>query len=277
MVHSLEIVPSLLPHRQSCDDLEIKVESADGSAADHSPPTGATFFKQIHATPKTTIPEIMAAIIGSTAILTSLWAALVLQSFLVLVASVISSVSGVYLFWQQKQWTAMQALEEVCAALSSHLHTLQQSNLSLNVECDKLQRSLQTLVDLEQTAAFLNCTEGFAVEQFSQQIRTHKCVLKSLESNVHAVVLQNLLSVILCSDANSDMIISEEELDDMVQGISQIPGIAFDEERLRKTFLNQSVGAIMELVREFLLHDDTVFRLETIPDKSLQSNLLRTV
>lgn len=241
--------------------------SDEESAQDHLPPpiVHRGLLKPI---PATTWSERLAAGAGCVAFLTSLAAMLIVQSFIVVIAGLLSSVAGVYLYWQQVRWTDLQAIIATRNALAIQRSQFEQSNKDLTNDIERLQSSVHKLQDLEHAAAVLNATESFTVDSFATQIQTNKGILKSLKSNVEAVVLQNLLSVILRSDTDRDLVISEGELDAMIEGMKHITGLSVNEDRLREACLDQSIDAIMDLVRDLVQEDgeinpNAVFRIES--------------
>jgi len=136
--------------------------------------------------------------------------------------------AGVVVFYfPETRSPDIQALQQTKDALTGQVNTMAQSNQELLGKKDQIKASVDRLYELEKATSLLNTTESLTVDAFAAQIQVNKGILKSLRTNVQAVVLQNLLSAILRYDVNQDMIIdSDTELEDMIERMENIAGLA---------------------------------------------------
>ena len=117
--------------------------------------------------------------------------------------------------------------------------------------------TVSKLEEVEQALAILTAAQGQSVDAFRDQVIESKGLLKSMESNHKANVLQNLLTVIFRGDKDRDNHISEHEVDDLLQSIQNATGssVTVHEDRFRKAVTDKPVAAVVDVV-ENLLRDD---------------------
>jgi hypothetical protein len=98
---------------------------------------------------------------------------------------------------------------------------------------------------------------GASLDELERQLQESKQILKGFENNFKAELLQNMMTVILTMDRDGNMILSNEEIDELIQAMEGIHGTQVDEERLKKLIIDQgrSLMGVMEVARN-LLRDD---------------------
>jgi hypothetical protein len=67
--------------------------------------------------------------------------------------------------------------------------------------------------------------------------------------------MQNLLSVVMASDQDKDMLVDQEEVDTLIKRIEGIGGVTIKEDKFRAAFAGNSVSSLMNIVSN-LLRDD---------------------
>jgi hypothetical protein len=67
--------------------------------------------------------------------------------------------------------------------------------------------------------------------------------------------MQNLLSVVMASDADKDMVVDKEEIDTLISRIEGIGGVEVKKDKFRAAFAGNSVSSLMNIVSN-LLRDD---------------------
>jgi hypothetical protein len=200
--------------------------------------------------PETTTRERIAASVGGLAMVTSLAAMVVEPSPLVLFAGILNAlVLGPFLYYQETHLTDITTLLETKETVQVEMNRLIQSNQELIRNVDDLTTSLDRLQDIEQAWIVVNDTTGTTVEELAKQVEENKQLLQTMKGNLKGIVLQNLLSVIVRSDTNGDLILQEEEVTHLMRRISNISGVRVDQVKFRKACQGKSVHAIMDMVK----------------------------
>jgi hypothetical protein len=115
--------------------------------------------------------------------------------------------------------------------------------------------SLQTM---EETLETLQSMQGESVDELENQLEESKQILASMNVNLKSELLQNLISVMLAADANGDMLLSDEEIEDLIHQLESIHGVELKEQMLKNIIIDagRSVAGIMELARHVLCDKD---------------------
>ena len=114
------------------------------------------------------------------------------------------------------------------------------------------------LQELEQSLEDIQALGGASLQELEKQLEESKQILNSFNRNVKADVLQNLMTVLLTMDRDGNMMLSNEEIDELIQTLEGIQGAQMDEARFRKAIIDQgrSITGVMEIARN-LLSDET--------------------
>ncbi|ACI65340.1 predicted protein [Phaeodactylum tricornutum CCAP 1055/1] len=214
-----------------------------------NPETGKGFLKPI---PETTPMEKTMGIVGGACVVTALAAMIVEQSTIVILGGILSSIVGPYAYWQQTRLTDIKALKETHAAIQEEVDRFSDENHRLSSNIDHLTGSVNNLKDVEDALQILTQQQGKSVNAFAKQVQENKSILAQMQTNLKANVLQNLLSVILRSDTDQDMKISEAEVSDLTRRINNMAGVRVHENRFRNAIQNKSVADVMEVVKNLL-------------------------
>jgi len=200
--------------------------------------------------------ERAAGIVAGGAVATALVAMIIEQSAVVIVGGILSAIVGPYAYWQQTRLTDIKALKETQRAVQNEVDRLSEENKRLSKNIDDLTESVDNLKDIEDALDTITKTQGQSVSAFEQQVQENRANLEQMESNLKTSVLQNLISVVLSSDADKNEKLSDEEIDDLVRRIRNISGVEIHEDRFRGSLQGQSVDSVLNLVQN-LLNDDT--------------------
>lgn len=231
-------------------DAEMGIETPTTLPAD--PELKGGFLKPV---PETTTVERMAGGIGAVAVLTSLIAIIVEQSIIVTFAGILSAILGPYMYYQETRLTDIKTLQETKAAVQREVDRLIRANQRLIKNVDDLTHSVDRLQEIEQALSVLNDKSGLTVDEFAKQVKENKGLLQKMKGNLKATVLQNLLSVVLRSDADRNMVIQEEEVNDLIRRIQNISGVRVDEARFRAACHGETVHAVMDMIKNLLRAD----------------------
>jgi hypothetical protein len=213
---------------------------------------GQGFLKPL---PETTVTERLAGFVALAAISTAVAAAVIEQSVIVIVGAVLSSVIGPYCYYQQTKLTDIRALQETKQAISEQVNQLTMENKRLIQNINDLTVSIDRLHEIDEALRVLTDTQGQSIDAFAKQVQANQEVLRQMKTNVKANVLQNLLSVILRSDVDQDMTMDAAEMDALIRRIQNISGVTVKEAQFRAVIQNQSIAAIMEIVKNLLKPD----------------------
>uniref|UniRef100_A0A7S1CXE3 EF-hand domain-containing protein n=1 Tax=Cyclophora tenuis TaxID=216820 RepID=A0A7S1CXE3_CYCTE len=204
---------------------------------------------------ETTFMERIAGFIAGAAVATALAAIVIERSAIVSIAGVLSMILGPYLYYQQTRLTDIAALKETHAAVEAEVNRLHQENERLGTSIDNLTNTVDKLEDVENALDTITQTQGKNVATFADQVEQNKKILAQMKQNLKGTVMQNLLSVIMASDADQDNIVDPEEIDTLLRRIKGIGGIEVHEDRFRQTFSGGNVSSLMSVVSNLLRTD----------------------
>ena len=178
---------------------------------------------------------------------------------------------GPYAYYQQTRLTDIKVLQETQAVLQQQVDTLTAENNRLAGNVEDMTTSVQHLGDVQEALETITAQQGQSVDAFRSQVQENKTLLGNMQSNLKANVLQNLLSVILRSDTDQDMIIDDVEIQDLIRRIRNLSGVHLHEDRFREKIANKSVADVMEIVKN-LVHNDNIDPEERVFELEEQSS-----
>jgi uncharacterized protein YukE len=211
--------------------------------------------KLLKPLPETTLMERIAGGVALVAVVTALAAMIIEQSVVVIVGGILSAIVGPYAYYQQVQLTDIKALQETHAVIKVEVDKLSTENKRLAKNIDEMSGTVQNLKDVEDALDVITKVQGQSVEEFKKQVQTSKEILAGMQSNLKTNILQNLLTLVLGSDANRDNSISEEEVNALIRRIVQMPGVTVKEDLFKKMVVGKDPSAIMEIIRNLLRED----------------------
>uniref|UniRef100_A0A7S2WN88 Uncharacterized protein n=1 Tax=Eucampia antarctica TaxID=49252 RepID=A0A7S2WN88_9STRA len=203
---------------------------------------------------ETTPKERVAGIVACTAVGTSALAMVMSQGPLVLGAGILSCGIGPYAYYQQTKLTDIAALKETHEAIEREVNRLAAENERLGSSVEELGETVNKLEDCENALDVITQTQGQSVDAFAEQVAENREILAQMQKNLKANVLQNLLSVIIRSDADNSMTIDETEVEGLVARIKSINGVALNESLFRNAITKNggSLQAVMDVVKNLL-------------------------
>jgi len=227
------------------------VETGSGAALNlpPEPVTGQGFLKPI---PETTPTERAAGGVAGCAVLTAVVAMILEQSAVVLVAGILSIITGPYCYYQQTRLTDIRTLQETKHALQGEVDKMETENKRLVQNVDTLTASVDRLQEIDQALQILTAQQGLTVQTLATQVEENKHLLQQMKGNLRANVLQNLLSVILRSDADKDFTMDEAEIVDLIRRLENISGVTVHADKFRAAIQGQTVQAVMDIVKNLL-------------------------
>jgi len=234
------------PHIQ-----EIQLKDREDYDVEEGGPRDRKFLSMI---PEVTIMEKLTGLVATVSVVCSMIAVIVEGGILLQTAGILSCLLGPYSYWQLTQITDIKALKETYEAFVVEVNRLHEENERLSENVENLSKAVDRLEEVEETLAVVTKTQGQSVETFQTQVENNKEILVSMEKNLKAVVLQNLLSVVIKSDSNHDSHFDSSEVNNLMRRLHNINNVDFNETKLRNVFKenNGSVDSIMEVITNLL-------------------------
>jgi glutaredoxin 2 len=180
------------------------------------------------------------------------------QSTIVVVGGVLSAIVGPYTYWQQTRLADIEALQQTQHAIQAEVDKLQAENRRLAHKVREMTTAVQHLEDVQQALEAMTSTQGASIDTFRRQMEENKKMLKQMQSNVKATVLQNLLSVMLRTDTNGNFAIEDEEVSALIRRIQNISGVKVSEAKFRTAVAGKSLESVMDVVKNLLLEPTPV-------------------
>lgn len=146
-------------------------------------------------------------------------------------------------------------MKETHEAIQAEVNRLHQENERLSKNIGELTESVDRLEDVSLALDAITQTQGQSIGDFEKQVEENRNILKSMKTNLKSSVLQNLLSVIMSSDADKNMIVDDEEVEVLIRRIESIGGVEVHDDRFRAAFSGKSVSSLMSVIQN-LLRDD---------------------
>jgi len=129
-----------------------------------------------------------------------------------------------------------------------------------------------SLQQLEQTLEEIQTLGGVSLDELERQVEESRNILQQMSQNKKADLLQNLMTVVLAMDKDGNMMLSNEEIDELIQTLEGIHGVRLKEDLLKKIIIDngRSLKGIMEVARQLVTEDkaenDRVFEFLTDED-----------
>jgi hypothetical protein len=215
-----------------------------------------------------TIMEKVLAGIAVISVTTSLVAMIIEGGLLVLAAGILTILLAPYAYFQQTRITDIKALKETYEAAAREVSRLSHENKRLAGTVGDLRAAADRLEASEEALSAITETQGMSISEFKEQVEENKLILGMMQQNHKASVVQNILSVIMGSDANQDFVIGEDEAKKLIERLDTVNGVEIDEAKLRKVISdhNGSLDSILDVLANLLGSDvspeDAIFKLD---------------
>lgn len=201
---------------------------------------------------ETLVSDRVTAGVAIGAVCSAVTAMAIEQSVVVVAAGILSSILSLSLHWQQTRVVGIEALHEASRSIQAEVEELHADNRRLVSNVDELKTSVQHLEDVQQVLVAITSTQDSSIEAFQKQIANSENVLKQMQTNVTATVLQNLLSVAFRADTDGNVVIDDAEALKLVRRINVVPGINLNEVKLRAAITGKSFDSILSIVEDIL-------------------------
>lgn len=176
---------------------------------------------------------------------------------LVLVSGTIGCAVAPYVAIQQQKITHVEALEETNQRVELEVAQLKEENKKFMAQVHEMTQSVQSLKQSKEKLDTIASVQGASLDKLEKQLEATRNIYSKLQQNLQGDILNNLIDIALACDDNQDMVLSDEEIDDVIRKLEQVHGIDVDNEGVRRVLVQngRSMDAIMEIVKN-LLRDD---------------------
>jgi hypothetical protein len=90
-----------------------------------------------------------------------------------------------------------------------------------------------SLKTMKEKLEIIQGVQGTSVEELEHQLQESRTIYSKMERNLQGEILQNLISVILACDQDGDMVLSNDEIDDIILKLEGIHNLDLDEDMIR--------------------------------------------
>jgi hypothetical protein len=179
----------------------------------------------------------------------------------VLVSAVLGIILSPYAAFQQRKLTETEALRQTVEQFEEEVNYLEVENARLKNQVTAMEESVSKLQALEETLSTLQGVQGNSVTALEEQLQESKNILASMKTNTQGQILQNLISVLLATDVDQNMLLSDTEIQQLIENLEQVENIQLDENLIKTTIIEQgrSVAAVMEIARNVMANESAMF------------------
>lgn len=235
------------------EPMEIEEGGEGGDAAANSSRKEKKLGKVSRYTPM----EILSGIGAFLSLSTSVTAIFMNFGTIVLISGILTSLVGAYSYYQQTKLTDIQHLKQTHEAVKREVDRLAGENVRLNETVGGLSNTMDKLEDTEEALDVITQTQGASVDTFREQVKENREILNQLQKQLRANVLQNLLQVVIRSDADESQQIDEHEIDPLVERIAKINGVEVNKDRFRERIISGggSLYVVIDLIKNLMTGD----------------------
>lgn len=173
------------------------------------------------------------------------------------VSSILGLIVSPLAAMQQHKLTQVEALSQTNERLEAEVSQLVVQNTRLSTTLQQSEESVYNLQTMQETLETLQSVQGQSIGELEDQLQESRKILAMLHSNYKGELLQNIISIVLGSDDNQDMILSDDDIDILIHRLEGINNVQIDEDALRKLIIDHGrcVEALMEVAKSVLSAD----------------------
>jgi len=90
---------------------------------------------------------------------------------------------------------------------------------------------------LSSTLDAVRAVESKGLDELENQLQQSRDIYSKMQDNLMADILQNLISVVLGCDQDGDMVLSDEEIDNIILKMEGMNGVDLKEDLLREALV----------------------------------------
>lgn len=242
------------------------IEEGGGGDAEGSNGRNSQRLKKIGTGPL----EIISALVAFVSVGASV-TGIIMTGFgtITIVSGILTSLISPYAYYQQTQLTNIRGLKEAHESVRREVNRLENENNRLNETIGQLNQTMDGLEEVEGALDVITQTQGASIETFKQQVEENRDILSQLRKQLRASVLQNLLEVVLRSDADDNMTIEEDEIEPLIERIKKINGVEVNEPKFKEKIIQTggSLAKVMEIIKNLMsdtgdAEGDAIFKIK---------------
>ena len=158
---------------------------------------------------------------------------------------------------QQHKLTQVEALAQTNERLQSEVDDLAAQNQRLASNLQQTEESVYNLQAMQQTLETLQAVQGQSMDELEGQLEESKAILSTMHKNYKGQVLQNLISVLLGADEDGNMILSDDDIADIIHRLENLHNVNINDEALKQMIIEngRSIEAVMAVAKQALMAD----------------------
>mmetsp|Transcript_856 Transcript_856/g.1138 ORF Transcript_856/g.1138 Transcript_856/m.1138 type:complete len:268 (-) Transcript_856:117-920(-) len=158
---------------------------------------------------------------------------------------------------QQHKLTQVEALAQTNERLQSEVDDLGHQNSRLSNNLQQTEESVYNLQAMQQTLETLQAVQGQSMDDLEEQVEESRNILATMSKNYKGQLMQNLISVLLGADEDGNMILSDDDIEDIIHRLEGLHNVNINDALLRQLIIDngRSVEAVMALAKHALMAD----------------------
>ncbi|KAL7573364.1 hypothetical protein ACA910_011724 [Epithemia clementina (nom. ined.)] len=175
------------------------------------------------------------------------------------ISSVLGLIVSPLAAMQQHKLTQVEALSQTNERLEAEVAQLAEQNSRLAANLQQAEESVYNLQAMQETLETLQVVQGQSIEELEDQLQESRDILATMHTNLKGQLLQNLITVLLGADQDGNMILSDDDIEDIVQRLEGLHNVNINDVALRQVIIDngRSVEAVMEVAKAALLSDSS--------------------
>ena len=173
------------------------------------------------------------------------------------ISSVLGLIVSPLAAFQQHKLTQVEALSQTNERLEQDVSQLAAQNTRLTANLQQAEESVYNLQAMQETLETLQSVQGQSMDELEQQLQESKYILATMNTNLKGQLLQNLITVLLNADKDGNMILSDDDIEEIVHRLEGLHNVNINDAALRQVIIDhgRSVEAVMEVAKAALLSD----------------------
>lgn len=209
--------------------------------------------------PEWTWFEITVAAMAACSVIVSIGAILISTSRIVLLAGVAAIIIPPYAAFQEQKITE-------CKEMEKEIETKDQEMSNLRFELERLDRksedfntNVAKIEDLKEVLEHISEMKNASLDSLEEQIKKSQQILESIQVNKLSDILTNVFDILLADDKDGDMILSDDEIDEIIETIEGLNNVDINDEKAKRMVIDagRGINAVVQLIKDMLDNDPT--------------------
>jgi len=185
---------------------------------------------------------------------------------IVYVSGILGAALSPYAAVQQRKITDVDALSQTTERVKEEVEQLKAENLKLEASVKSLKASNESLLETKKKLDTLKSVEGQSLDELEKQLEESRSILKGMKDDLAGDVMQNIMTVVLAADDNGDMMLSDDEIDQVVKSLESLNGVDINDENARALIIakGRDIPGLMDVVKTVITADSIDTALVTL-------------